>query len=480
MTARIKSGHGAGTAGKIPALLAALAFFFAVFSCPSARVDAAGSVFTNTATVEADIRALLQSTYDSMGAETNFTVQGEEMSKKFFVTDSNGNCQIFTDASGNDAFQTTPLVQLLIEEQIMDMRSSNDNAYTRLALESYAIYCSASYHMEGSIVHVTEINFRYTFTWRDGASALAAKNAVISHANAFLSSATYPSGASEYKRLKAINEYICHTFQYDYRLFVESEASSTIYSAYRMITDTGAIGGYGRGVCQAYAMYASIMLKQAGFEVITIDGTANGGGHVWNMVRLGSAWYHIDFTWDDPISSGNPPPYTLRQTGGGVVSETYLIRTDSEISINHAWSAVQSGYRYPVTPTVRYSEVPPMPDNIPTQYNPVPTATPFPTLLPTKTVTQAAGSAPVSAGSGPSTSQAGQDSSAQTMSGYLSSRTDSDSSSAAPQPILNISDTIPDVIYGIPVVTWLKGIGITIAILALLLLIINKRRKRWQ
>jgi transglutaminase-like putative cysteine protease len=336
--------------------------------------------------------------------------------------------------------------------------------------------------MEGSIVHVTEITFQYSFTWRDGISALAAKAAVIAHTRAYLSSAAYPSGASEFMRLQAINGYICNTFQYDYRLFVESEAASTIYTAFGMITDTGAIGGYCRGVCQAYAMYAAIMLKQAGFDAITIDGTANGGGHVWNMVRTGSNWYHIDFTWDDPVSSGNPPPYTLRQTGAGLVSETYLLRTDSEISINHAWSAVQSGYRYPLTPTARHPDMLPMPDNIPTQYNPVPTATPYPTLLPTKTITQAAVSTSVSAGSSPDASQTDPGSSGQTMSGYLSSRTDPDSSSssAAPQPILDIMESIPRVVYGIPVMTWIKGIGITIAVLALLLLIINKRRKRWR
>lgn len=27
--------------------------------------------------------------------------------------------------------------------------------------------------------------------------------------------------------------------------------------------------------------------------------------HMWNLVKIGSDWYHTDVTWDDPLNSRN-------------------------------------------------------------------------------------------------------------------------------------------------------------------------------
>ena len=372
-------------AAVLPILLLAAVFTFFV---PAVGTYADTQTFSNAATVESDLKSLFQTAYDSMSNEVSFVISGDEAAKKFLETDASGKYRMTKNADGTDTFISTALVQSLPEQQMMDMRSTNDNAYTRMALESYQLGYKVSYQIDSNgALSVQTITFTYTFSWHDGANALAAKNAVITHAKNYLNSSAYPSTSSEYIRLKAINAYICNTFQYDYRYFIASESSQTIYSAYRMINDSGAIGGYKRGVCQAYAMYGYIMLKQAGFEVITVDGNAGGGGHAWNMVKSRTQWYHIDFTWDDPISDGNPAPYTLIQSGAGFVEETYLLRTDAEISVNHSWLAIQNNYKYPLTPTSKYSDTAPMPTNVPTQYNPAPTVTLIPTKSPVATPT---------------------------------------------------------------------------------------------
>jgi len=348
--------------------LAISLFAVSFFTFSTIKVSAATPTFTDVTTVEFDIKNLIQTAYDSMSSTVSFVINGVPIAKNFLVTDQSGNIK--------KPFETKPIFQALPDQQIIDMKTTNYNAYTRFALKSYGINIGMSYTEINGIINGIQITVTYSFTWHDGPSALAGRDAVIDHANTFLNSSEYTSKTSDYEKLKAINNYICNTFQYDYRLFVPAEASAVIYTAYKMITDTGAIGGYQRGMCQAYAMYGYIMLKQAGFEAITIDGTAptsNPGPHAWNMVKIGGNWYHIDFTWDDPVSGGNPAPYITRQNGAGSVSENYLLRSDTELKINHAWSAIQNGYTYPIasakwtgTPTIVNVTLPPAPTVKPT------------------------------------------------------------------------------------------------------------------
>lgn len=54
----------------------------------------------------------------------------------------------------------------------------------------------------------------------------------------------------------------------------------------------------GTAVCQGYAVLFYRMCKDAGLSVRIISGVGNGGGHAWNIVRIGRYYYNIDCTWD--------------------------------------------------------------------------------------------------------------------------------------------------------------------------------------
>ncbi|MHB8962103.1 MAG: transglutaminase domain-containing protein, partial [Saccharofermentanales bacterium] len=357
------------------------------FAFMPVQISAEVPAFSNAASVENDVKALIQTKFDTMDTSIGYVISGNDACKLFLATDGN-----------NDIVQPitlTSFCQDIFTEQLADMDASNYNAYTRFAMVGWKIDINTSYSTIGNEIVDIELTFNYTIDWRDGNGlheALAGRNAVIADAQAFLSSPAYPSSGTNDQKLKAINEYICERFQYDYRLFVPAEADSVIYSAYQMISDidAGAIGGYPRGVCQAYAMYGYIMLKKAGYEAITISGEAAGGGHAWNMVRVGTRWYHIDFTWDDPISATSDPTYPKRQDGAGTVSYNYFMRSDAEIQVNHAWDPVdEGGYVYPAA-LFAWSGTDPIVDI--TQPNPEPTPTRIPT--PTKMIVPTATKAP--------------------------------------------------------------------------------------
>ena len=105
------------------------------------------------------------------------------------------------------------------------------------------------------------------------------------------------------------------------------------------------------------------------------------GPREWVMVFVSGRWYHIDFTWNDPVKVDNPLPYAIRQDGSGTVSLNYFLRSDDEISINHIWPEMsEHGFLYPKADESWSGNEDPIIDvtqPIPTPL-PTPTFTPFP------------------------------------------------------------------------------------------------------
>ena len=83
----------------------------------------------------------------------------------------------------------------------------------------------------------------------------------------------------------------------------------------------------GRGVCDGYAYAAKLLLDAAGVENRVVTGKADGGDHRWNLVRLGEAWYHLDITWDDPVSADGREHHTY----------DYYLKSDATMQADHEW-----------------------------------------------------------------------------------------------------------------------------------------------
>ena len=115
-------------------------------------------------------------------------------------------------------------------------------------------------------------------------------------------------GMSEEEKVKAIHDYLIYSANYvnngDYE-HVENWA----YGA-------GGVLIHKEGVCQSYAIAFYMMATSAGLDCRFVTGTASGGDHAWNQVKVDGKWYYIDCTWDDPIMNGH--------SGGGEGYEYYL------------------------------------------------------------------------------------------------------------------------------------------------------------
>ncbi len=76
-------------------------------------------------------------------------------------------------------------------------------------------------------------------------------------------------------------------------------------------TPAGALVDGQTPVCEAYSEAFQMLAHRLGIPVLYATGEAFSGGsselHAWNHVKLGTKWYLVDVTWDDPV--GMPADY---------------------------------------------------------------------------------------------------------------------------------------------------------------------------
>lgn len=62
---------------------------------------------------------------------------------------------------------------------------------------------------------------------------------------------------------------------------------------------------HGKGVCEEYAGLTALFLDELGFENMLVRGYAvidkENVDHVWNLVNIDGAWYHLDILWNGPV-----------------------------------------------------------------------------------------------------------------------------------------------------------------------------------
>ena len=118
-------------------------------------------------------------------------------------------------------------------------------------------------------------------------------------------------GMSEEEKVKAIHDYLIYSANY--------VNDGNYQSAENWAYGAGGVLIHKEGVCQSYAIAFYMMAVSAGLDCKFVTGTAKGGGHAWNQVKVDGKWYYIDCTWDDPIMNGH--------SGGGERYKYYLSET---------------------------------------------------------------------------------------------------------------------------------------------------------
>lgn len=102
----------------------------------------------------------------------------------------------------------------------------------------------------------------------------------------------------------------------------------------------------GKAACEGYSKAAKLLLDAAGIENTVVTGntesdTGPSGAHMWNVIRLGGEWYHLDCTWDDPVDeSGKKTKNHLYFN----VDDKSVSSTHSDFSFDFGCNSMQESY----------------------------------------------------------------------------------------------------------------------------------------
>lgn len=103
---------------------------------------------------------------------------------------------------------------------------------------------------------------------------------------------TINDSMSTEEKLRALHDYIINNTKYDKNM---EESGTSIYDSKRM---TGLLNEH-YAICSAYTDVYAVMLSKLNLENYKIS----NADHIWNAVKIDNKWYHVDLTWDDPITT---------------------------------------------------------------------------------------------------------------------------------------------------------------------------------
>ena len=117
------------------------------------------------------------------------------------------------------------------------------------------------------------------------------------------SKAIAPDMTEDWQKLLSIHDYLADTVTYSEVIANGTDAEKSAYDSsnrFLVYTPYSALVGDRISVCQGYSLAFKLLCNMAGIEC----GYAVSAHHIWNIAECNGNFYHIDVTWDDPVSLG--------------------------------------------------------------------------------------------------------------------------------------------------------------------------------
>ena len=158
------------------------------------------------------------------------------------------------------------------------------------------------------------------FQYKGGSANFLTKNKAVDESVKSIVNNIITSDMSDYNKELTLHDYVVNSVNYDYVNLVKNTIPDDSYTAYGAIIK-------GVAVCEGYAEAMNKLLTATGLKSYIINGFGNGVAHQWNLVNIQGGIYHLDATFDNPIS-----------TLGKVVTHNYFNVNDIQISKDHTWN----------------------------------------------------------------------------------------------------------------------------------------------
>lgn len=168
------------------------------------------------------------------------------------------------------------------------------------------------------------------FQYKGGSANFLTKSKAVDASVSSIVNKVVTSGMSDYDKELALHDYVVNNVDYDYTNLVKNTIPDDSYTAYGALIN-------GVAVCEGYAEAMNKLLTKAGVISYIINGFGNGVAHEWNLVNIQGGIYHLDATFDDPIS-----------TTTKVITHNYFNVNDVQVSKDHTWNNAD----YPISRTI--------------------------------------------------------------------------------------------------------------------------------
>lgn len=100
------------------------------------------------------------------------------------------------------------------------------------------------------------------------------------------------SDSNQIENIKSVHDYIINNSKYD-----SLRSDNNIINYKSDIAYGTLIQGY--GICGGYTDAMELFLEKMKIKSYKVSSDS----HVWNAVFINGNWYHLDLTWDDPVTS---------------------------------------------------------------------------------------------------------------------------------------------------------------------------------
>ncbi len=112
------------------------------------------------------------------------------------------------------------------------------------------------------------------------------------------------------EKIKVLHDYIVNNTKYDSKKANEDD------SPYDSARINGVLFDH-YGICSGYADTMAVILDKLEIPNFKVSSS----NHVWNAVYLDNKWYHLDLTWDDPVTT----------TGKDLLEHSYFLISTEEL-----------------------------------------------------------------------------------------------------------------------------------------------------
>lgn len=132
-------------------------------------------------------------------------------------------------------------------------------------------------------------------------------------------------------KIRSFHDYLINNSVYDKdsAALIESGGNASFNSSHKA---TGPLI-YGKSLCSGYSDAMKIYLDKIGVTNYKVSNTR----HIWNLVYVNDSWFHLDLTWDDPITS----------TGDNILlHKFFLVDTDTLLKLDSTEHSFNPDY-YP-------------------------------------------------------------------------------------------------------------------------------------